>query len=275
MKQSRVMLVISIVAHISLAISLKANDTTELKVKDIFKLYNAFDTALIEFTATKFNIVDYTTGIKITTPEQLKKSLKNSKNMIENWSSVIEDIFYVSKYVASVRGVNSGNVNGKPFKTRFVTVLVFNKQYQVVSWSDHIDPMTFSDSTGVISEKHKNKISALFKLYSTYKNTDSSKLGNYLAQNIKFSDPTFRIATAGIDTLKHYIWPAAVNVYEKADFRINDYYFITEDVINITGILYIATKSGKRITSRFSTVLIFKNDKICNWVDHFDKLAFE
>jgi ketosteroid isomerase-like protein len=274
MKQSRVMLVISIVAHISLAISLKANDTIEVKVKDIFKHYNAFDTALIEFTASKFNIKDYTTGIKITTPEQLKKSLKNSKNMIENWSSVIEDIFYVSKYVASVRGVNSGKVNGKPFKTRFVTVLVFNKQYQVVSWSDHIDPKTFAGGS-ITSDRHKSTIASLFKLYGSYKNSDSTLLGNYLSPDIVFVDPTFRISTKGIDTLKHHIWPAAVNVYEKADFRINDYYFITEDVVNITGTLYITTKKGKNIASRFSTVLIFEKDRIKNWVDHFDKLAFE
>lgn len=238
-------------------------------VRQIFKHYSATDLKVLDFADDNVSFNDFTMGIKYNSKEQIRKTLINPANSLKNFKAEIKKIFYISPYVVDVHGVNSGLMDGKPFRTLFSTALIFDKNKKIVSWTDHVDPNTFTGNSPV-TEKNKQFIKDFFKAYSKL---DTSAIDKYVDENVRLIDPTLKLDYKGLQKIKQ-VWDESKQIFESGIIKINKLYFITENVIDVQGMFDVKTRKGKRLLTPFSTVFMLENGKIKHWVDHVDREAF-
>jgi haloalkane dehalogenase len=236
-------------------------------IREIFRYYNQFDSAMLNYMAANANFEDPTMGLKWNTRPPAIEALIQSKQMIQNWKSEIQEIIQISPSVFDIHGTNSGIINGKPFSTLFSTALVFNKEGKVRSWIDNVNPATFTESPKPVSKKNERFIQEFMNAYATL---DTAWLLQNLHPNAILIDPTFNLRLKGMEQIKKG-WADGIGAYKNINRKISGLYFIADDVIDINGELHaFDIKNNKTINPPFSIIIYLKEGKIFRWTEHWD-----
>lgn len=248
------------------------------KIKEINNAYNQFyesnDTTILTLIADEnFSLRDYTLDINLGSKADLRKYLssfsKRQPSPIRNFKSEIKSIFFISPFVADVFGMNSGIHEGKAFSTPFSTVMMFDKNYKLEGWTDHVHPKTFSGG----SPRSRANVRLLKEFYKGYEAIDTSYITKYCSKNMKLIDPTFQLNYT-IDDMRR-AWLDFFTRVKGLKITLSKTRIIAENVIDVNGYAeFTSLKGNKKLKTPFSTVFIIKDKKIVHWVDHFDKEAF-
>lgn len=241
---------------------------TEAEIKQFFDTYTNSPTKLLEMMVDDFKFKDPTMKLEFNSKADVIKAFSGNSGVTKFKAEPVS-IHFISPFVVDVHGVNSGEMRGKPFRTLFSTILIFNQNKKLISWTDHVDPNSFSGNSPV-NKKNKRFIKEFFKVYEKL---DTNFADKFLDPKVRLVDPTFKLNYRGIEKIKE-VWNQSKQIFEKGKIKIKSLYFITENVVDIHGVMTAKTKKGRNLTARFSTIFIIENGKIKYWVDHFDTNAF-
>ena len=246
-----------------------AQGVSEAEIKQFFYNYSNSPTKLLEMMVDDFKFKDPTMKLEFNSKSDVIKAF-SAPSGVTKFKAEVGSMYFISPLVIDVHGVISGEMKGNPFRTLFSTILIFNQARKLISWTDHVDPNTFSGNSPV-NEKNKRVIKEFFKVYAKL---DTNSVDRFLDQNIRLVDPTFHLDYRGIQKIKE-VWKQSKETFENGNVKIKKIYFITGNVIDVHGVIVAKTKKGKKLLAPFSTILILENGKIKHWVDHFDKESFK
>lgn len=242
---------------------------SEADIQQFFADYSNSPTKLVEMMVDDFKFKDPTMKLEFNTKADVIKAF-SAPSGVTKFKAEVVSIYFISPFVVDTHGVISGEMQGKPFRTLFSTILIFNQNKKLISWTDHVDPNTFKGNSPV-NEKNKRFIKDFFKIYGKLETDSADK---FIDENIRLADPTFNLDYRGVQKIKE-VWRQSKEVFDKGKIKIKKIYFITENVIDVHGVINAKTKKGKKLLAPFSTVVILENGKIKHWVDHFDKEPFK
>jgi hypothetical protein len=260
---------ILMLAILILAQTTLAQGVTEAEIRQFFDYYSNSPTKLVEMMVEDFKFKDPTMGFEFGTKADVIKAF-SAPSGVSKFKAEPVSIHFISPFVIDIHGVNSGEMKGKPFRTAFSTILIFNRDKKLISWTDHVDPNTFKGNSP-INEKNKRFVKDFFKFYAKL---NSNGIEKYMDEKVRLVDPTLGLDFKGINTIKE-VWKQASEVYSGGKFEIKQMYFITENVIDTHGFIKAKTKKGTKLKVPFSTIFILENGKIKHWVDHVDKEALK
>lgn len=255
-------LFILLLAQVSVAQSV---GISEAEIRKFFDNYSNSPAKLLELMVDDLRFRDPTMNFEFISKAALVKTF-SAPSGVTKFRAEIVSMYFISRFVVDVHGTLTGEMKGKPFRTLFSTILVFNREKKLISWTDHVDPQTFAGNSPV-SEKNKRFIEDFFKFYAKL---NPVGLENYLDENVRLVDPTLNLDFKGIGTIKE-VWKQAAKTFSGGKFELKKIYFITENVIDAHGFKKVKTKPGKKLELPFSTIFILKKGKIRHWVDHVDK----
>lgn len=261
--KSALFLVVFVFAQINFA-----QGISEAEIRQFFDFYSNSPTKLVEMMVEDFKFKDPTMKLEFGTKADVVKAF-SAPSGVTNFKAEPVSIHFISPLVVDVHGINSGKMRGNPFKTLFSTILIFNENKKLISWTDHVDPNTFKGNSSV-NDKNRRFVKDFFKFYAKL---NSNGIEKYVDENIRLVDPTLGLDFKGISTIRE-VWKQASEAYLGGKFEIKRMYFITEDVIDTHGFIRAKTKKGKKLKISFSTIFILENGKIKHWVDHVDQGAF-
>ena len=246
-----------------------AQGISEAEIRQFFENYSNSPTKLVEMMVDDFKFKDPTMKLEFNSKADVIKAF-SAPSGVTKFKAEVVSMYFISPFVVDVHGRITGDMKGKPFRTLFSTILIFNENKKLISWTDQVDPNTFKGNSPV-NDKNKRFIKDFFKAYAKLQ---TDKIDKYLDQNIRLVDPTIKLDYRGIETIQG-VWKQSKEIFEKGKIKIKEIYFITESVIDVHGVIDAKTKKGKKLLAPFSTILILENGKIKHWVDHFDKESFK
>lgn len=247
-------------------------EKTKQLARELIGYYSKSDEKFLDFLAPRFSFDDYTVGIKIKSVEEAKQVLKMDRG-VTDWKVSVEKIEVLSPQLAIIYGTQTGYRKSIPFKTLFISTLVFNKTSKLVHWTDTVDPQSFNGGSPSASAD-RELIRSFYK--NAYSKLDPTRLSDFLHPKLKLVDHTMNLNYTGIDTIR-YVWTNSAKLFDmkKSKIELKKLNPIAKDVLEARGYFNGYKKDGGRIRSPFSSVFILKEGKIFRWIDHVDVNSFK
>lgn len=246
-------------------------EATRQLSKKLVGYYNNSDPQFLDHLAPRFSFDDYTAGLRIKSVEEVKQVLAMDRG-VEDWKVDVEKIVVISPQLSIVYGNQTGKRKGVPFRTRFISQLVFNKERKLLHWTDTVDPTSFQGGTKP-AEEDATLIKEFYK--NAYSRLDPARISEYLHPQLKLRDHTLNLTYTGVDTIK-YVWKTSAELFDMKRSKIELKHLnpICKDVLEAQGNFNGYRKDGKKLKSPFSSIFILKDNKIFRWIDHVDANAF-